>query len=633
MTHYRIAQTVWARSGADRANSCQVDVPAPLRPRIRAVVETVPAESGLLVPGVAVAPDGSLRVTLEGGLHRVTLAGRIEWSRPLLNLDGQPCKFHSAPLALASGATAVALGGSVLVIEAGGDIVRETPVPFSLDDRGESPNTTDLDTLVISGVSGQLALTANGNVHALQTSGLDVAVPAVYADGSLGVAFTFGRGYGRLRLDGTFLWPQAFEDAEGPACIGPSQYAALPARPRSVVVTPDGKLAGEYSERALFAAFGREEWIALSPESIARLDLRGQVRWRRPFPPDYAGYGGPPVVDSAGRIYFATGDGVVALDPNGEVVWTIRVGRAPVSLAVVAPGLLAAALWHQVVLLEEGPTPGAAGPTGPGQGDGARLERLALQLLAMRAGRVDIYWPWLQRPDGHPVVRLTMQAANKFLLGCIINQARRAEQSWAAAKRLAEEEFGDPARLWDVVAAFTAEAWAAEYDRLRQVIGMRARHHRVWRIGVRLVAEYGGDARRLWNGQEPGTVQQRLDDLALGTKITRMTVGALIDTGHLDGTGDLAPDTHVRRVLGRLVTGQTAEAEQAIALGRLVYPANAWLLDAPLYFHGIEVCRTKRPKCEECRLRRDCTHAAQRPPELSKAPPKREPRRRASRVR
>jgi endonuclease III len=243
--------------------------------------------------------------------------------------------------------------------------------------------------------------------------------------------------------------------------------------------------------------------------------------------------------------------------------------------------------------------------------DSERLRRIGDRLAARRESESagGLYWPWLQHEDGRLVAPLPVKDANKFVLGCIINQARRADQSWAAAQRIAEESFGDPDELWAVIATFSADQWAEQYARLRPIVGLRARHDRVWRIGSRLAAEYAGDARLLWEGQTPSEVQHRLDDLGFGPKISRMTVGALIDTGHLAGSGDLAPDTHVRRVLGRLVRGETAAVDDAILLGRLVNPPNPWLLDAPLYQLGIEVCR-KRPRCEACALRPDCAHVA-----------------------
>lgn len=198
-----------------------------------------------------------------------------------------------------------------------------------------------------------------------------------------------------------------------------------------------------------------------------------------------------------------------------------------------------------------------------------------------------------------------MRAANKFFLSCTINFGRRADQSLEAARRLAEQRLGDPVNLWATIAALPIERWAQIYARLRSVIGMQSRHTRIRRIGAVLASEYAGDARRLWQSATPPEVMRRLEQLQLGPKLSRMTVGALLDTGHLVGTGDVAPDTHVRRVLGRLVLGQKATAQEAVELARLVHPANPWLLDAPAFFHGIETCRAK-PHCLTCALQAVC---------------------------
>jgi endonuclease III len=136
-------------------------------------------------------------------------------------------------------------------------------------------------------------------------------------------------------------------------------------------------------------------------------------------------------------------------------------------------------------------------------------------------------------------------------------------------------------------------------------------HERVWTIGKRIAQQYGGDARRIWQDQSLDAILYRLNDLRIGEQISRMVVGALIDTGQIDGKGDVKVDIHVRRVLGRVLEGHEFSADDAskvIDLTREMYPENPWMLDRPLYLLGKQKCRALGPDCDDCYLRQVCAY-------------------------
>ena len=62
----------------------------------------------------------------------------------------------------------------------------------------------------------------------------------------------------------------------------------------------------------------------------------------------------------------------------------------------------------------------------------------------------------------------------------------------------------------------------------------------------------------------------------------------------------------MKRVLGRIMVGREVSEAEATAMTRWMCPRNPWLLDAPLYGLGKEVCTKRRPACSECRMRRVC---------------------------
>lgn len=231
-------------------------------------------------------------------------------------------------------------------------------------------------------------------------------------------------------------------------------------------------------------------------------------------------------------------------------------------------------------------------------------DRIAQLLLANRDDDIR-FWDWLV--PGRPLSR---KNANKFLLACILDYQVRAETAWANAKRLAEQILGDPDDVWGRITAVSLDGWNSkrkEYSLHRFPKG----HERVYTIGRRLIAQYEGDARTIWDGQSVDATLHRLNDIGVGEQISRMVVGALIDARLLHGKGDVKADIHVRRVLGRLLTGTEFAVDQAqlvVDTTRRMHPDNPWLLDRPLYRLGKSVCLASNPRCPDCFMQPVCAY-------------------------
>lgn len=234
----------------------------------------------------------------------------------------------------------------------------------------------------------------------------------------------------------------------------------------------------------------------------------------------------------------------------------------------------------------------------------AKLKRVAT-ILGRRRNN-EGYWPWLQNADGRILNRLSKKRANKFVLGCIIDYQIQAGEAWNRAGKLAEEIFEDPEDLWAVIARVPKSKWDTDYKWLHRF--PRARE-RVWRIGGMILNDYDGDARLIWRGQAASEVKERFERLRLGTQLTRMAVGALLDTRQIRGTGDLKADLHVRRVLGRIFVGDSLSQYDATRISRDMCASNPWRLDSALFWHGKSVCKAT-PLCSDCDLRRLCMYAS-----------------------
>ena len=223
-----------------------------------------------------------------------------------------------------------------------------------------------------------------------------------------------------------------------------------------------------------------------------------------------------------------------------------------------------------------------------------KLKRVGKLLLAARR-RGPVHFPFLSDLSGKKADRTT---ANKFMLCCILDYKAPAHVVVENATRFAEKDLGDPRHLWNTIVKiprWNSDAVRRRYAPLHPRFPKRG-HARVGRIARELVERYDGDARKIWRSQPPGKVLKRLEDMNVGPKISRMIVGALYDTEQICGAGELAPDIHVRRVLGRVFTGEVVSPDEALEIARGIRPRTSWKLDGPFVAPGkIEVQATKPP--------------------------------------
>ena len=206
------------------------------------------------------------------------------------------------------------------------------------------------------------------------------------------------------------------------------------------------------------------------------------------------------------------------------------------------------------------------------------------------------------------------KSANKFLLACILDYGMSYRIVWENARRFAEDDLGDPENLWEEITSIPQSEWESEDSWRKQKLHQRfpAAHNRVWRIGSWIVSDYQGDARNVWDGQCPDVVVKRLERIGAGPQIARVTVGGLIDTGQITGESSLKADLHTTKVLGRVFTGEKVSADHAHQIAESVLPGDTWQLDFPLFQLGLNVCKTRDPRCGECYLRDECRYAVAR---------------------
>lgn len=356
-----LANNVWPRSGGDRRNSSRVQVVGPSEGRIHRRLplpqpDRAQPERLCGFGGIAVAPDRSLRVAKAGMLTAMSPEGDVLWSRVLLDGRQLP-EYHSAPVALQSGAVVITLQRRSIAVDARGHISSLVRPRHwrQLDDSGPSPNLTRHGALILICPTGDVAYVRRGRWQDIGVFGYAIVPPAVYDDGSLAIAGYSYKGLCRVRLDGTVLWQTPLRDADLLPTLNDQQVVAVGSLNDhlSAFFASDGQQVGNYRRAACFAEYVDGGWIALSKTHVARLTSQGRVVWEQPVEKRDLWRRSPqPVVDSSGRAYVAATDGLACFGANGTRLFALQMAANQLlGLSIVAEGTLACIVDDDLLLI------------------------------------------------------------------------------------------------------------------------------------------------------------------------------------------------------------------------------------------------------------------------------------------
>lgn len=219
------------------------------------------------------------------------------------------------------------------------------------------------------------------------------------------------------------------------------------------------------------------------------------------------------------------------------------------------------------------------------------------------------------------ISKFSVQGANNFFLGVMLDRSINADYAWNAAKFISET-LGDPidsSVLWKKL--YTLEK--------RRLLGFLRygnggyafhRHYKTFahllpKSSLLLLEKYDGDPRNIWNGQRDiDDVRKRLEEFpCIGPALSRMTILILSrDYGLLGGAKakkqlDIKPDIHVKRVFMRSgIIQKGASDKDVIKIARVLSPSYPGMLDNPAFNIGRNICRPTKPLCKECPLDRVC---------------------------
>jgi outer membrane protein assembly factor BamB len=263
------ARSCWPRNGVDQGNRSQSSVTGPVNNRLR---WRLPLPKLVLqkrnrspLPAIAVADDGSLRVTSCGVLHAVSMEGRLLWSRSLRTTGSgtQSVLAFSAPVTLPSNRVFVATThDKAIEFDSAGQILHTYEIEGPLDDSGFAPNVTADGRVLLTAIPGELSILNEGATRTIGSYGYDLPPPAIFDDGTLAVAGYYGAGYCRLRTDGTFVWKSRLHQADGLPSIARDQFSATHSLNDgcSVIFDPEGQECGRIPWSALFAESLDDGW-------------------------------------------------------------------------------------------------------------------------------------------------------------------------------------------------------------------------------------------------------------------------------------------------------------------------------------------------------------------------------------
>lgn len=304
----------------------------------------------------AMACDGDqLWLTHGGAVAAFGVDGQERWSKRCDELLPGESRGVSAPMILVDGTGVVTAGESVAFVRPSGELMGLVRVGDYLDDSGISPTTTTDGRLLLTTPGGDVfTLAGDLSLKSWGSFGYDVVPPARFEDGSFAICGYAGSGLVRVAGPEAIRWSSDFVDADLVPSINDRGYIAAGSRNdgHSRLFSPDGELLGLYFEPAIFGCL-EEDWIALGPNGVSRIDPRGEVIWLSLFDSLFGfGWGGlGPVITAGDCIYYPDPTGLCCLDPDGSVTWRLSLGSAPRAITPIAPGTLAVIADDELLII------------------------------------------------------------------------------------------------------------------------------------------------------------------------------------------------------------------------------------------------------------------------------------------
>jgi len=219
--------------------------------------------------------------------------------------------------------------------------------------------------------------------------------------------------------------------------------------------------------------------------------------------------------------------------------------------------------------------------------------------------------------------RFTLDKANAFFLGVMLDQGQKAERAWDGGRHFVENQFTGRRGFWSEVLAahpqtvrsictsgYKGMSYASVYCTNTFPVRLRS-------AAQKMLDTYQGDPRTIWAvaPENVSLIYDRFREFdGIGDALAKMAQFILVRNFGVAGGKQnqskmsVKPDVLVRRVLSR--TGIT----QSDALPHILTSLNELKLsrpadfDASLWVVGREFCLKTEPNCRECPLQQVCEY-------------------------
>ncbi len=218
-------------------------------------------------------------------------------------------------------------------------------------------------------------------------------------------------------------------------------------------------------------------------------------------------------------------------------------------------------------------------------------------------------------------LRFSIDRANKFFVGVLLDQGQKAERAWDGGVHLVDNHFSHPHGFWAGVAnsstreitricqrGYDGTSYAPNYTFNKFPLWLKS-------AALEMLRDYNGDPRNIWavSPADVSLIYDRLKEFnGLGDALAKMGQFILVrNYGVAGGSSNqhllaIKPDELVRRVMFRSGVSPSNRIKDVIESTeklRLKSPAD---FDAASWIIGREFCTKSSPKCFECPISNEC---------------------------
>jgi len=233
----------------------------------------------------------------------------------------------------------------------------------------------------------------------------------------------------------------------------------------------------------------------------------------------------------------------------------------------------------------------------------------------------DDNYDWVRWTDKRR--RFSLQSANEFFIGVMLDQGQLAERAWEGSRHLVRTHFNCKGNWWQNVICthhstvtkickkgFNEKTYAS-------VFTVNKFPKRLRKAAAKIIEEYDGDPRNIWKvgPKNVDEIYSRFKEFdGIGDALAKMAQFILVrNYGVAGGLAirnqlSVKPDVLVRRVLFRTGITESDNITKCIsAINELSLPSPADF-DAATWEIGRSYCFKSKPNCSSCPINTACNY-------------------------